>query len=152
MLKYYRNSHTVPRYLGIALAGFCWIAALIQSLSLWTDQYTNVSVPAYSANSSVIESKDWRICHVENSTYEAFSKSASITPSNLSYELEQTLDDSSLHLIFSHQEPNYYDFYYYSPKLEASGVQPVTQGYNVHVAITQNGHTYLGFPQINYDF
>lgn len=152
MLKYYRHSHSVPRYLGLALAVFCWIAALIQSLSLWTDQYTNVSVPAYSASSSVTESKNWRICHITDSTYEVFSKSSSITPSGLSQELEQTLDDSDLHLILSHQEPNYYDFYYYSPKLEASGIQPAIQGYNIHVAITRNGHTYLGFPQINYDF
>ena len=57
----------------------------------------------------------------------------------------QCLKDSSSYCIYS-------DYYFYSPLIEAAGVKPIGQGYNVHVAVKKDGSVYLGFPNITCDF
>ncbi len=64
----------------------------------------------------------------------------------------QCLKDSSSYCIYSHEADDYYDYYFYSPLIEAAGVKPIGQGYNVHVAVKKDGSVYLGFPNITCDF
>lgn len=60
--------------------------------------------------------------------------------------------NSFTHCVYSHETDDYYDYYLYSPLIKAAGIQPIGQGYNLHVAITKDGHIYLGFPDITCDF
>lgn len=49
---------------------------------------------------------------------------------------------------------NYCDYYFYSYKLNNDyGIMPLSQGSNIHVAITDAPvHIYIGTPYIDYDF
>ncbi len=49
---------------------------------------------------------------------------------------------------------NYCDYYFYSHKLNNDyGIMPLSQGSNIHVAITDAPvHIYIGTPYIDYDF
>lgn len=64
----------------------------------------------------------------------------------------QSLKNSSSYCVYSHETDDYYDYYFYSPAVEAAGIAPIGQGYNLHVAVKKDGHIYLGFPNITCDF
>lgn len=59
---------------------------------------------------------------------------------------------SSLSCIYSHETQDYTDYYLYSPDVEAAGVAPINQGYNVHVVVKKDGSMYYGFPDIDGDY
>lgn len=107
----------ISRYIIIALAVFCWFAALFQCLqaeknSLFKNPFMETTVPAYSTHCS----------------------------------------NTSFSCIYSHEAPDYTDYYFYNPELEAAGIKPVGQGYNAHVVVKKDGRIYYGFPDINCDY
>lgn len=107
----------ISRYIIIALAVFCWFAALFQCLqaeknSFLKNPFMETTVPAYSTHCS----------------------------------------NSSLSCIYSHETQDYTDYYLYSPDVEAAGVAPIGQGYNVHVVVKKDGSMYYGFPDIEGDY
>ncbi len=107
----------ISRYIIIALAIFCWFAALIQCLQAEKNSsvgnlFMKTTVPAYSTH-----------CSIPSST-----------------------------CIYSHETLNYTDYYFYNPDLEAAGVHPVGQGYNMHIVVKKDGRIYFGFPNINCDY
>lgn len=64
----------------------------------------------------------------------------------------QSLKNTSTYCVYSHETKDYYDYYFYSPLIETAGIEPIGQGYNLHVAVKKDGHIYLGFPNITCDF
>lgn len=111
-----------PRIVISLLTALCWIAALANILLSFSDDD-----PLQSGN-----------------TIPAYS--------TISSECSTLLHDNSLQCIFSHSETSYDDYYFFSPVLDSMGYPCSSQGYNLHVAVTKSGHTYLGFPQITHDF
>lgn len=153
IIKPYRK---VPRYFVFTLAAFCWLAALTQLIlkekqSAAGGLFTEATVPAYSSRCPILKSGNYRLCSVSKQTYELFSDK-SIQTDRISDHLKSLLHDSSIQCIYSHQTSDFHDLYYYSPILASVGISPIGQGYNLHAAITDDGHIYLGFPNITNDY
>ncbi|MCH5267567.1 MAG: hypothetical protein J1E62_04400 [Lachnospiraceae bacterium] len=142
-----------PRIAIFILAALCWIAALTHILltsSTDSPLLSENTLPAYSGTSPVYKVNNCRLLPVANNTYELF---LSDVPYNDTFsKCSDLLHDTSLQCIFSHSETTYDDYYFYSPVLEEAGYSRTSGGYNLHMAVTKSGHTYLGFPQIAYDF
>ncbi len=62
--------------------------------------------------------------------------------------------DKNINLVSSSNTGNYYYYYFYSPLLNKHyGVNPLFQGSNIHIAITDTPvRIYIGIPYIDYDF
>lgn len=60
--------------------------------------------------------------------------------------------ENSSYCVYSHETNDYNDYYFYSPLIEKAGIEPIGQGYNLHIAVKKDGHIYLGFPNITCDF
>lgn len=142
-----------PRIFISLLTALCWIAALANIFISLTDNaplQSGNNVPAYSSHSPVTFTKNHQITPISNNTYEILL--SDVPCSSISSECSKLLQDPSLQCIFSHSETSYNDYYFFSPVLDNMGFPCSSQGYNLHVAVTKSGHTYLGFPQITYDF
>lgn len=59
--------------------------------------------------------------------------------------------DNQIRLISCHEEKNYTDLYFFSPKISHSISSPLTGNFNLQVAVTQK-YVYFGLPLIQYDF
>lgn len=59
--------------------------------------------------------------------------------------------DKQIRLISCHEEKNYTDLYFFSPKISHSISSPLTGNFNLQIAVTQK-YVYLGLPLIQYDF
>lgn len=154
--RYYNRINLLikrPRIAIFVLAALCWIAALTHILMASFENSplpSENTLPAYSSDSPVYSTQNYRLQPVSGNTYELFL--SDVPCSNIFSECSNLLHDPSLQCVFSHSETSYDDYYFYSPILENMGYSRTATGYNVHVAVTKNGHIYLGFPQINYDF
>ena len=137
----------LKQYIISILAGFCWIAALTNLLLSLSANYSPASentVPAYYST------QNYRLSPVSQDTYELFL--SDVPCSDIFSECSKLLQDTSLQCLYSHKEPAYKDYYFYSPELEKMDIPSSPHGYNLHVAVTKSGHIYLGFPEISYDF
>ncbi|MDO4165977.1 MAG: hypothetical protein Q4D32_01085 [Eubacteriales bacterium] len=64
----------------------------------------------------------------------------------------QSFKNSIPHCVYSHKSDEYNDYYFYSPVIKSIGIDPTSQGYNMHLVIKKDGHVYLGLPNITCDF
>lgn len=151
--KIYNSLLRKPRIFISLLTALCWIAALANVMVAFTDSGplpSGNTVPAYSSHSPLSIMGEHRMHAVSPDTYEIIL--SDVPHSSISSECSKLLQDNALQCIYSHSETSYDDYYFYSPVLHAMGIPSSSQGYNLHVAVTKSGHTYLGFPQISYDF
>lgn len=151
--KKYNPLMRKPRIFISLLTALCWIAALANIVISFTDDtplQSGNTVPAYSSHSPMSSTENYEVTPVSDNTYEILL--SDVPCSSISSECSKLLQDTSLQCIFSHSESSYDDYYFFSPVLDKKGYPCSPQGYNLHVAVTKSGHTYLGFPQITYDF
>ena len=137
------TTHFLSKSFAISLSLLCWLAVLFN----FSTEHTNSSAQAFTAfSTSSINGPDNspEIKMINKNTYE-------LSYNNTFDILKQY--DKNLSLISSYTADNYTDYYFYSPKLcNEKNITPVSNGFNIHLAITQSGKVYLGLPYIDYDF
>ena len=147
-MEFYKK-HILKKSLGISLCIFCWITAAIQFIYSLNNNNTQM-VNAFFETANVQQlninqtTKEIKLPSVTNSQAEA---SDSIITCLKKY-------DKNINLVSSSNTGNYYDYYFYSPLLNKHyGINPLFQGSNIHIAITDTPvRIYIGIPYIDYDF
>ena len=137
------TTHFLSKSFAISLSLLCWLAVLFN----FSTEHTNSSAQAFTAfSTSSINCPDNspEIKMINKNTYELLY--------NNTFDILKQYD-KNLSLISSYTADNYTDYYFYSPKLcNEKNITPVSNGFNIHLAITQSGKVYLGLPYIDYDF
>lgn len=137
------TTHFLSKSFAISLSLLCWLAVLFN----FSTEHTNSSAQAFTAfSTSSINGPDNspEIKMINKNTYELLY--------NNTFDILKQYD-KNLSLISSYTADNYTDYYFYSPKLcNEKNITPVSNGFNIHLAITQSGKVYLGLPYIDYDF
>lgn len=136
--KYKRKYHiTYCRILIVLLAAFCWLAAL-----------SKLAMQIIFPYSSDYHVDSYKIQPLTRQTYEIVTQDSNPSIRLLSSEI---LQDNHLQTVYKHEEKHYKDYYFYSSTLDHN-TDHFSVPYNVQIAITDTGHIYMGFPQIDYDF
>lgn len=125
------------RILIVLLAAFCWLAAL-----------SKLAMQIIAPYSSHYHVDSYKMRSLTSQTYEIVTQDSKSSIQSLCSDL---LQDDQLQTVYKHEEKRYKDYYFYSPTLEHS-TDHSNVPYNVQIAVTDTGHIYMGFPQIDYDF
>ena len=147
-MEFYRK-HLARKSLGISLCLLCWTTAAVQFIYGLNASNTRI-VNAFFETAGI------QPVDINTTTKEI------IFPSVLSCQTEASdiiitclkNYDKNIQLVSSSNAGNYYDYYFYSPLLNKNyGINPLYQGSNVHIAVTDTPvHVYIGIPYIDYDF
>lgn len=166
---YQYKKRNLPAIFILVLTGLCWAIALSQLIS--SIEFSPAkSIPAFlSLQDGTAQASINNQASIDEETKQEEAKTAipafrpanqtSTEASQLSTDMifsspEEALSylqsyDKDIRLVSSHQEANYLDLYFYSPRLQRSLEN--NSSFNIQVAVTKN-HTYFGTPFINYDF
>lgn len=143
------KKHWLKKSLGVSLCIFCWIAAATQFIYNLSNSNTQI-VNAF------LETSNMQQLNINQTTKEIKLPSVTSCQAEASGIITTCLKkyDKNIRLVSSNNAGNYYDYYFYSPLLNKShGVAPLSQGSNIHIAITDTPvHIYIGIPYIDYDF
>ncbi len=155
MKKFYKH-HILPKSYGIALAILCWTFAALQLMSN-INIFSEKNIPAFletevtTSGNYIYSDKYFAVKQINNSTFELLPLSNTKILDALNSFVKQY--DNSVKLTSYHNAGNYDDYYLYSKVLDKNGITPLTQGCNLHIAITKSPlHIYMGIPCIDYDF
>ncbi len=151
-MESYRK-YLIAKSLGISLAILCWTMAAVQffsSLCISKTKMTNAFIETSNTNNL------YCIKDINQTTKELIFTSDINSQSQALDAITVLIKkyDKNTVAISNNNAGNYCDYYFYSPKLNHNdGIVPLSQGFNIHVAITDAPvHIYIGTPYIDYDF
>lgn len=151
-MESYRK-YLIAKSLGISLAILCWTMAAVQffsSLCISKTKMTNAFIETSNTNNL------YCIKDINQTTKELIFTSDINSQSQALDAITVLIKkyDKNTVAISNNNAGNYCDYYFYSPKLNNNdGIVPLSQGFNIHVAITDAPvHIYIGTPYIDYDF
>lgn len=155
VMKHLYKTHFLSKSFAILLSLSCWLAALFNC----TIEHNNSSaqaVTAFSTSSISCPNNSPDITQINKNTFElSYNSSPNPANKNLYHNTFKILKqyDKRIKLIAVYPANSYTDYYLYSPKLcNEKNITPISNGFNIHLAITHSGKIYLGLPYIDFDF
>ena len=154
-MKHLYKSHFLSKSFAISLSLICWSAALFKCAADYNGSAAQ-AVTAFSTSSINHSYSSPVIRMINKTTYEiSFGNKKNSTKKELYTFIFDKINsyDTTIKLMSVDPAKGYTDYYLYSPKLcKENNILPVSDGFNIHIAITDSGKIYLGLPYIDYDF